>query len=282
MLSVFTFSGDSTDDHMTYLKEKAAHLMPHERRVILLLDEIHVNSKLSYKGGCLVGMATNNPLAEATTVQSFMICSLLSDNKDMAALIPSKSTNAAYLKECTVNIINMLESCGYDVFCLISDNNRINRNMFSILCGGELKPWIPHPCDSERRLFFMFDSVHLLKCIRNNWLGQKDVERTFTYPDFVSGNQLCRASFDHLVKLYVSERESIVKMAPGLSHKALYPSNLERQNVKLALKIFDDKVVVALEHFGRHKELDVSGTQSFTAIIIKLWKILNVKSSSKE
>ena len=151
-------NGDlNKDGHVAYLKDKANLLQQHERHVILLLDEIHVNPKTTYKGGCLVGMASNSP-DEATTVQAFMICSLLSSNKDVAALVPVKSMTAAYLKECTVNVLNMLESCGYWVLCLIPDNNRINRNMFTELCNGELKPSVPHPCCSERRLFFLFDS----------------------------------------------------------------------------------------------------------------------------
>ncbi|KAH9496675.1 TBC1 domain member 7 [Bulinus truncatus] len=38
-----------------YLKEKAAILQPNEKVVILLLDEIYVNSKITYKGGSIVG-----------------------------------------------------------------------------------------------------------------------------------------------------------------------------------------------------------------------------------
>ena len=279
--SVFSVTGELNEDgHVAYLRDKASILPEHERHVILMLDEIHVNPKITYKGGCFVGMASNSPIDEATNVQAFMICSLLSSNKDVAALIPVKSMNAAYLKECTFKVISMLENCGYLVICLISDNNRVNRNMFTALSDGELKPWIPHPCNSLRKLFFLFDSVHLLKCIRNNWLGQSDTENTFTFPDFTTGS-ICRASLSHVRQLYDSEKDSIVKMAPGLNRKALFPSNLERQNVKLALKIFDEKLIVALDHFGQHTGKDVSGTRSFVSIILKLWKILNVKSVDK-
>ena len=85
-------------------------------------------------------MSSNNLEVETTTVQAFMICSLLSNNIDIAALIPVESMNATYSKECTVNVIRMLQNCGYLVICLISDNNRINRNMFTELGNGELKP----------------------------------------------------------------------------------------------------------------------------------------------
>jgi len=41
--------------------------------------------------------------------------------------------------------------------------------------------------------------------------------------------------------LYSSE-DSFVKWAPGLSYKALFPSSVERQNVKLVIKIFNEKL----------------------------------------
>jgi hypothetical protein len=279
--SVFNVNGDLNEGgHVKYLREKCSVLQQHERHVISMLDEIHVNPKTTYKAGCLVGMASNSPDDEATTVQAFMICSLLSSNKDVAALIPVQNLNAAYLKDCTVKVIRMLESCGFLVLCLISDNNSVNRNMFTDLCGDELKPSVTHPCSSDRKLFFLFDSVHLLKCIRNNWLGQSDRERTFTFPDFSTG-VVCKASISHIRRLYDIEKDSIVKLAPGLTHKALYPGNLERQNVQLALKIFDEKVIVALNHCSQLTGTDVTGTQSFVNIIVKLWKILNVKSPDK-
>ena len=39
----------------------------------------------------------------------------------------------------------------YSVLSLISDNNRIYRNMFTMLCGGTLMPYIQHPVDPVYR-----------------------------------------------------------------------------------------------------------------------------------
>jgi len=119
--------------------------------------------------------------------------------------------------------------------------------MFADLCWGDLKPFVQHPCAAHRKLFFLFDSVHLLKCIRNNWLGQSDVDNTFAFPDIEDGS-ICKASLSHLRQLYASEKDNYIKMAPSLSYKVLNPSNLERQNVKLALRLFDEKI----NHCPRH------------------------------
>jgi len=78
-------------------------------------------------------------------------------------------------------------------------------------------------------------------------------------------------------QLYDSERCAIVKLAPSLTFTALHPNNTQRQNVSLALKIFDDKYVSALAEFGKLFQCDVDGTQNFILTIVQLWKILDVK-----
>jgi hypothetical protein len=88
--SVLSVSGglNDSDSHITYLKQKAELIQPRERHVMLLLDEIHVQPRATYKGGNVIGMAVNSPLEQATTVQAFMLCTLLSPNKDVAASVP--------------------------------------------------------------------------------------------------------------------------------------------------------------------------------------------------
>lgn len=269
--------------HASYLRKKLDLLSESEHNVILMLDEIHVAPKITYKNGVLSGLASNTPYDEATSVQAFMISSLLSSNKDVVALLPVKNLTSNYLKECTMKVLSMLETIGYRVICLISDNNRVNRNMFTAMCNGILKPSIENPFDSSRQLFFLFDSVHLIKCIRNNWLGQSDSENTFAYPDFHDESQsLRKASLSHLRKLHNSEKDNIVKMAPSLTHKALHPSSLERQNVNLALKLFDEKLPTALNEFAiQMRNSNFNDTADFITIVAKLWKILNVKTCNK-
>jgi len=82
--SVFTLSSGLHDnEHAHYLREKVQVLQPHERHVMLLFDEIYVNPQTTFKGGSISGSAVNSPGEEATTVQTFMICSLLSANKKL-------------------------------------------------------------------------------------------------------------------------------------------------------------------------------------------------------
>jgi len=274
-----TLTGDSPQ--CVYLKQKCSVLAEHERLCVLMMDEIYVSQKIAYKGGSLQGFATNvdalSDSVEASTVQAFMISSIFSKNKDVVALQPVKNLVTSFLHDSVIKVLKMTESVGYKIVALISDNNRINRNVFESICGGVLKPSIAHPLDSSRQLFFMFDSVHLLKSIRNNWVNQ--IDQTFHLPTVVGSS--AKACFAHLKQLYDSERSAIVKLAPGLTYTALHPNNTQRQNVNLALKIFDEKNVAALTEFGKRFVCDISGTQNFILTIVQLWKILNVKHPLK-
>ncbi|KAH8026460.1 hypothetical protein HPB51_020570 [Rhipicephalus microplus] len=90
------------------------------------------------------------------------------------------------------------------------------------------------------------------------------------------------ASFSSLRELHEAEQSSIAKVAYGLTHKALHPSNLERQNVRLALKVFSGFVSAALRIRGEELRLEVAeGTAQFIDVIVKWWDIVNVKSPHK-
>ena len=54
---------------------------------------------------------------------------------------------------------------------------------------------------------------------------------------------ICYAAFDDLRTLFKADNFSIIKRAPKLTSKACWPSQLERQNVNLALRIFHESTV---------------------------------------
>ena len=55
--------------------------------------------------------------------------------------------------------------------------------MFIELSGsGSLIAYIVNPVNKIDRIYLLFDTVYLLKCIRNNCINETD--KTFVYPDF--------------------------------------------------------------------------------------------------
>ena len=64
--------------------------------------------------------------------------------------------------------------------------------MFTSVCDNDttksLPPYITHPLDIRKKIFVLLDFVHLMKCIRNNWLNLRDQTKTFNYPDLNNNN----------------------------------------------------------------------------------------------
>lgn len=139
---------------------------------------------------------------ESNTVQTFMIASLYSKNKDAIALIPVKNLTAQQLYSYALKVLSLLKECGYSVLTLLSDNNRVNRNMFELICGGSIKTCMDNPFDKGKKIFFLFDSCHLIKSIRNNWLKLASTNQTLFYPNPHNLKQINIASLLHLKQIY--------------------------------------------------------------------------------
>lgn len=190
-------------------------------------------------------MGITNDNEVATKMQAFMITSLFSKNRDVVALFPVRTSTSLVLKDMTVKIIEILNNVGFKIVSLICDNHRMNRSMYFLLAEEfgrnepsttniprkTLSPFIIKPFKSDEKIFLLFDTVHLFKSIRNNWLNQANAEESLIFPHFDDFNLILRADLTDLKKIYSKECNNICRQAPALSKKVLYPSSLERQNV---------------------------------------------------
>lgn len=77
----------------------------------------------------------------------------------------------------------------YEIITIVSDNNRVNRKMFKYVCGGTLESYINNPSNNNKQIFLFFDTVHIFKSIRNNWLNQSDCYQSFIFPKFPLSDQ---------------------------------------------------------------------------------------------
>lgn len=104
--------------------------------------------------------------------------------------------DATTLHDFVRKLIIRLEAMSIQVIAVVTDNNALNRKMMSLF---ESPPSMPsktrivyqRPADSSRSLYYVVDPVHLLKCVRNNWLNQKNLGKCFYFPEFqpaIEGN----------------------------------------------------------------------------------------------
>uniref|UniRef100_A0A2L2Y813 Transposable element P transposase n=1 Tax=Parasteatoda tepidariorum TaxID=114398 RepID=A0A2L2Y813_PARTP len=287
---------ESTEENfLSYIKQKFDYLTDADKTVTVMIDEVHLKPFFDFKGGDILG-ASYNSIEAANSAYVYMVQSVESSFKDVVAIMPVKTVNADALYEFIKKTLIGLETIGFHTFCVISDNNSINRKAMSkFSTPPKVQVEYPHPFDSSRKLFFIIDSVHIIKCVRNNWLNQKNYNSCMFYPEFqvdvtndidtndnVKNVPLKTASFQALRKLHEFERSNLVKYAPTLITKSLFPSNIERQNVKLALNIFNRQLIGAINSLKEKCNiLDLISTAEYIEIFVNWWDIMNVRTVTK-
>ncbi|KAK9680521.1 hypothetical protein QE152_g39034 [Popillia japonica] len=258
---------------------------------------------------------------------------MLSSYKDVVHMLPVKTMRADDLYVFIRKVIIGLEDIGFEVLCVVSDNNAINkkamssfatppqilnqyihprdpsRPLFFIIDTVHIMKNIPrdpsrplffiidtvhimknirnnwinqyiHPRDPSRPLFFIIDTVHIMKNIRNNWINQKP-SQCMQYPNFENTSEIKLASFDALKQLH-SKEDQLIKYGYSLTSKALYPTSIERQNIKLALQVFNHNIVAGLRQIGPKILLEnYEDTAVYIELICRWWIIVNVKTLLK-
>lgn len=283
LISKFSLFDQDIKGSVEYLKTKKQFLKKDELLVNLQLDEIYISPQLNFKGGNLYGSSKTDPSKIAKTAQVFMISSILSKYKDVVSIVPVNNLTAEQLKSMILNVMKEVEDIGFQIISLISDNNAINRKAFELFQPNKiLLPSVPHPIDNSRTLFFIFDPVHIIKCVRNNWICKKGDNCVIKFPNIDNFDVTLEAQFQHLRLVYQLEEKSLLKFGHMLSYKALYPSSIQKQNVSLALQIFNEKTIAGLKCVALKKPetfVDPEGTLHFLNIFCRWWKIINVHSA---
>ena len=94
--------------------------------------------------------------------------------------------------------------------------------------------------------------------------------------------QVLSAYFSDVRLLYKSEKQSLAKLAPRLTIKACFPSIIQRQNVKLVLKVVNELTIAALKlQNGLRDPGSRNNTHEFVDILLKIWKIFNIRTPFK-
>lgn len=204
----FNINPDSNRNNNNYLTH-VSKLTENEKFVAILIDEIYVDPSLQYKKNHVVGFAENDELSTARTVQAFMITSIFGNFKEICRLTPVKCMKSDFLLNLTKNVIHQVQSLGFTVLTIVSDNNRVNQNLFKLLdpcnTGSFQNPNYP-----DSKIYMLYDCVHIYKNIKNNWMNLKNLDKTFVYPDFET-SIIKKASFENLRKTYHLEKDQLVK-----------------------------------------------------------------------
>ena len=141
------------NDFCTYLSQVTSTFSSQEKNVIVQMDEIHVKSDISYKGGKIFGpnISPENP---TRTVFAIMVSCLHKKWSCISRLIPCASISAEYLFPIIKSCILDIESCSLKVQIISTDNYPLNVNLFKLFSPAkQLETSVPHPSDNKRKLF---------------------------------------------------------------------------------------------------------------------------------
>lgn len=279
---------------LRYMAKKISELNEQQRYKTLMVDEIHLKPLFDYKGGNIAGIALNNAQA-ANSAFVFMVHSLMCKFKEVAHIIPVHKDNGEFLHNVLEDVIRGLEKIGYKVRCVVTDSNAVNRSaMVPFKYSASKAPQavsknslandfvFPHPSDPHRPLFFVIDPVHLLKSVHNNWLKQNDQRSWFPElePSTARQRRMQYAYFKTVKDAYNLESEQLLRYGYTLSRKAVSPTDIEKQNVKPALQVFNEsgpnalRVIGAKHNLKRHEE-----TASLFDVIVRLVESCQRKDS---
>ena len=250
-------------DHV--LRETFSRIHTHQQKnVLLMVDEVQIRPTVAFSGGVLSGMAKNKPDCRATSMLCIMMKSLYRGPSLMISVTPVHKLTADYQFECVREATIAVENAGGCVLGSITDNHKVNQHYCKLFeRSGGCNATASHPLDNKRPWFLLFDTVHLLKCIRNNWISEKCQK--------ISLDNETIASFVDVKELYESEKYSILKTTP-LTQFAVNPTRLQLQNVQHVLKVFNERVVAALKLRGCH------ATAKFIQTVLNWWNVVNVSA----
>ena len=184
--------------------------------------------------------------------------------------VSETSVSGNFIAENLMDIISKLARIGFNVRGTVCDDHSSNVNAYSKLSksyGKDGTYFIHHPSyEGMLKTYLLFDSVHLIKNIRNNLLCRKKL----VFPTFEFNN--LTGLLLHSVYEKDQNLEAHLKKAHTLTYRATHPGD-NKQSVPLALAIFDETTYAAIRsYFPNRKD-----AAAFLHLISVWWSISNSK-----
>ncbi|KAL1437736.1 hypothetical protein MTO96_048602 [Rhipicephalus appendiculatus] len=188
----------------------------------------------------------------------------------LAAFATHGNVNGDLLTKIMLEAVILAEKAGLRVDFITSDGATWNRKMWSLMgvkaSPTETKCSTLHPVDPTRKLHFLSDFPHLIKCLRNGLL-RSDYET----PDG-------RVSLKFIRKALALDGCSVTLQAMhGITGSHTNPNNFEKMRVSLAFQLFGEKVLHGLQLYKSGIEDtcgDITATLKFFKMIHDLVQIM--------
>ena len=148
--------------------------------IIVIIDEMYLQKCIQYTGGEYLGSDKEGKLYKGIVV--FMMQWLKQSVPVVVKACPEVAVKGEWLSNEMSDCIEQLSSLGFKVRAIVTNNHASNVSAFPILKTTHKSDdifFIKHP-KSKTKTYLFFDTVHLVKNIRNNLLNA----RKFVFPPF--------------------------------------------------------------------------------------------------
>ncbi|KAM3619938.1 uncharacterized protein V6R79_016033 [Siganus canaliculatus] len=238
------------------LKLKTGVLTEMERECVLSLDEMAITPgvELHMGTGRLFGDVTlPDHKRQATHALVFMLAGATTRWKQVVAYHYSgNSTDGAAYQPIVVSIVEAAASVGLHVLNVTTDMGSPNRAMWKSFGVTYDQPWIQHPVETNKRLYFMPDVPHLVKNLKSAIVRGHII----TIPQDVVEKEHLPSSAVSVAPLkdLVSFQEAMaLKLAPNLSRGILEPGHFEKMKVSSAMHVFSKATSAALRYMVKEE-----------------------------
>lgn len=216
----------------------------------LMFDEMAIKKDLVWDGEKVTGyvdlgeggIATDDSEA-AKEALVFMVTALNRNWKIPVGYCLVHSLSATVKLNLVQQYLRKLEETGVVIVAVVCDGTATNRSLMSklgISCDDQAAQcWFPHPANSDRQVFCMFDTAHMLKLARN-LLAEKHCLIDGTISG--SENKIRWEYFVQLVKLH--EREGL--HAANKLRRQHIEYHTQKMKVALAAQTLSNSVANAL------------------------------------
>lgn len=223
---------------MDVLKSRVAHMTEMEKVCSILIDEISIKEGLTYDeyDDRIVGLEDFGFIGRSNEVANMalvvMIRGIASNWKQPLCYFLSRGgTGAEKLTMIIKETIQRLSDIGLNVKACVCDQGVHNRGMFG---NFQITPEKPYWETNGNKIYFLYDTPHLLKSVRNN-LKSHDIS--------VDGKI---AKWSHIEKFYQMEQargHTHTKGATKLTNDHIYlSSGFKKMSVKRATQVLSATV----------------------------------------
>lgn len=250
------------------IRETARKWEPRDRACCLIFDEISLKRNLQYdpKQDIIHGYVDNARVRTsgiANTAALVLVSGIAKKwIQPVAFLTGEGAVRCGPLLLLLKQLIIQLKACGLIVKALVCDQGTSNCVIARTLNVSPEKPFF---ITDGVKIFFIFDTPHLLKCTRNNLRKH----------DLCIGDKV--ASWSHIQTLYESEHHLKIKYLPKLTHKHIYESAFGNMKVSWAAQVLSNSVYLAIETFIAFGVLppEATSTAEFVEKMDQLFDSLN-------